>query len=410
MNNVLACVDLGCTKSAAVVAEITEDARVRVLGFGQSVSRGLRKGVVTDEEEATRALLTALRKAEQMANRRVTKIFLNTSGADLSTQNTQGVVPIVPAHRTITREDVDRAIRHSKQVILPPDRCLLHALPRWFQLDGMERVTDPLGKKGVRLEVNTHLVTVSSRQVESLERCAQRAQVEIEQIVFSGLASCLSVTTREDRTKKVAVVDLGAGTTDIAVYSEGGLLGMGFVPVGSHHVTSDLSTLLKTSPEEAEHLKISAGTCFPEGVSPEEVVPVRQAGANQERPFPRQVLAEIMEARVRETLTLVKEQVQKISGKEDGVEHYVLTGGGSRLQGILPLAQRVWVGATVRLASPQAPPGAGEQIASPEFATLVGLIQFASDHRKQALLTAEAEGRKGWLQGITTLFTPKMKA
>ncbi len=410
MNHFFACVDLGCTKSAAVVAEMIGDQEVRVLGFGQSACRGLRKGTITDEEEATRSLLTALRKAEQMANRRVTKVYLNTSGARLSTQNTQGVVPIVPPNRLITQEDVDRALRHSKQVILPPDKYLLHAIPRWFRLDGAVRLSNPLGQKGVRLEVHTHLVVVPSQQIESLERCAQRAQVEVEHIVFSGLASALSVVTPEERAKGVAVVDLGAGGTNVAVYRDGGILGTGFVPVGSHHVTSDLSKLLNTSQEEAEHLKISAGTCYPESVSPEEVVPVRQVGTEHERPFPRQVLAEIIEARVRETLSLVKEEVEKISGREDTVKHYALTGGGSKIQGLLPLAQRVLAGAGVRLASPQVPLGAGEHMASPEFATLVGLIQFARDPKNHARPMVEAEGKKGWFLGLSALFTPKTKS
>ncbi|MEM4407928.1 MAG: cell division protein FtsA, partial [Candidatus Caldarchaeum sp.] len=210
MNTLFACVDLGCTKSAAVVVEAMNGGEARVLGFGQSQCRGLRKGIIVDLDEAARSLLAALRKAEQMANRRVDKIFVNTTGPDVSTQNTHGVVPIMPANRTITREDVHRALRHSRQVILPPDRCLLHATPRWFHLDGAERVSDPLGKTGVRLEVSTHLITTSSRQIENLEQCALKAQVEIEQIVFSGLASGMSVTTRTERAKRVAVVDMGA--------------------------------------------------------------------------------------------------------------------------------------------------------------------------------------------------------
>lgn len=385
----IAAIDIGNTKAVTIIADIDDRLVSRVVAVGTAPCAGLRRGTVVDIEETAQAVVSSVRRAEQMANRKISHVTISVGGEHVRGQNSQGIVPIVPPGRTITREDVNRVINHSKQIVLPPDRELIHAIPRTFKVDGQDGVLRPFGMSGERLEVSTHLVSGQATHIQNLERCVNRAQIEVDAVVHSPLASGLAVLGKNEMESGAAIVDIGAGTTDVAVFSDGSIAFTGVLPIGAAHITSDISKLLKTSLEEAEHLKLTAGSCDPESISREEVAMVRQVGAESPRPMERRVLAEIIEARAREILSMARDLVVE-SGYGSGLAGgFVLTGGGSRLNGLQTLAERVFATAPSRLGAPTSLGGLSDMVSGPEFATVVGLVKYSLRMREEETVAAE---------------------
>jgi cell division protein FtsA len=403
----IAAVDIGSTKTVTVIADVDGRLVTRVVAVGVAPCRGLKAGTVVDLEDTAQSVVQSVRRAEQMANRKISDVTISVTGEHISGENSQGIVPIVPPGRTITREDVNRVINHSKQIVLPADRELIHAIPRVFTVDGQDGVMRPFGMSGERLEVSTFLVSGQLTHIENLERCVHRAQIQVESVVHSPIASGLAVLDKSEMDAGTIVVDLGGGTTGVAGFVGGSIAFTHVLPVGANHVTSDLSKLLRTTPEEAERLKVSEATCDSEAVSPDETVPVQRIGEQKPMLCKRKVMAEIIEARVRETLAMVKNAVDQSGYAGQIAGGYVFTGGGSKLRGLASLATRVFGDVPVRVAPPANLGGLSDMVSGPEHATVVGLVKYSLRMREEETVAAESPGLGKLWTGITGIFGGK---
>ncbi|MBI3721017.1 MAG: cell division protein FtsA, partial [Fimbriimonas ginsengisoli] len=321
-------------------------------------------------------------------------------GSHLEGVNAQGFVPIYPRSRTITREDVLQVINHSRQVVLPPDREQIEAIPREFRIDGQRGIQRPIGMSGGRLEVVTYLVTGQTTHLQNVEKAVSMAGRQVEQMVLQPLASGLGVLTAEELDLGVVVADVGGGTTDVAVFSGGSIAFSASLPIGGQLVTSDLSKLLKTSPDEAERLKTEAGCALARLVGEKESVTVTQLGQAEARPLQRRVLCEIIESRMREIAKMVWQQIERsgLNGMLPG--GIVLTGGGSRLSGSADLFGDVLKNMRVRVGEPDVD---GKAHGGYSFATAVGLARYALDSFEDELVPAS--GVTDWKQKIRTLWS-----
>lgn len=373
----IAAMDIGSTKVVVALADVEESGLLRVLAVGSAPNDGVRNGTVVDIETTAQAILQAVRQCEQMADRKLESVVLGVTGEHISGTRSPGIVPIVPPGRTISSEDVHRVITHSKQIPIPAERQLLHVVPVSFKVDGQAGVTKPVGMNGERLEVEAYLVTGLKSHILNLERCVNRAQIEVEEVVLQPLATSESVTAASDRQAGCAVVDIGGYSTDVAVFRQGGITNSCIVPVGGAHVTGDLVKLLKTTPEEAERLKLQSGSCVPSDAGEKEAVPVRQIGAEKPRPMARRVFCEIIEARVEENLMLVRDWIEKVASLVELNAGVVITGGGAALTGMDRLAARIFGEAPIRVAKPTPLHGLGDVMSGYEHAAIVGLLKYA---------------------------------
>lgn len=405
----IAAIDIGTTKAVTVLADVDGKSEPRVLAVGTALCRGLRRGTVVDIEDTAQSVLTSVRRAEQMADRKISHVIVSVTGEHISGTNTQGIVPIVPPGRTITREDVNRVINHSKQIALPGDRELIHAIPRSFKVDGQDGVHRPFGMNGERLEVSTHLVSGQATHIQNLERCVNRAQIEVDAVVLAPIASGIAVLTDQEMQSGVAVVDFGGGTCDVAVYLDGSVTHTGVVPVGAQHITSDISKLLKTTIDEAERIKCASATCTPSSIQEGDAVNVMQIGAESARPLSRTVLSEIVEARTKEILTMVRAIVESSGFFDSLTSGIVITGGGSQLEGISKLAEGMYGGLPVRLGRPIGLSGLSDMISGPEFATVVGLVKHGLKMREVDSVDSESGDFRKFFGQIKSIFGSKAK-
>lgn len=326
--------DLGTTRAVCAHVVGKEDGRVEVVASAEAPCRGLRRGVPTDLEETAKAVDNAVREVQRLAGIEIDSLVVNIAGSHLEGLNGQGYKPIVPRGKHITYQDVMEVVTHSRSLILPPDREQIQGIPREFRVDGLRDVKRPVGMGGGTLEAITFIVTGSVVVVQNIERALGMSGRKVDQMIASPLAAGLGVLKQEEIDNGTAVVDLGAGTTGVGLFTGGSLSSMACLPVGAALVTSDVSKLLKTSPEEAERLKLTHALASAKGLSERETVEVTQLGQTLARPLQRKVLCEIVESRLRETAVMVAQHIEKaglVGMLPGGV---VLTGGGSKLPGI----------------------------------------------------------------------------
>jgi cell division protein FtsA len=410
VSEAIAAIDIGTSKCVTVIADVDTRLVTRVVAVGSVPCVGLRRGTVVDIEDVAASVVSSVRRAEQMANRKIGRVVISVTGEHMVGRNSQGIVPIVPAGRTITREDVNRVINHSKTISLPNDAELIQAIPRNFKIDGQDGVHRPIGMSGERLEVSTHLISGQVSHIQNLERCIHRAQIEIESVVHSPLASGVATATKDEMQSGVVVVDIGGGTTDVAIFTDGSIESTAVVPIGSSHVTADVSKLLKTPLDEAERLKIQSGACDPEAIDSKEVANVVQAGHYEPRPMSRRVLAEIVRARMREILTMALGDAIHAGTIERLGGGIVLTGGGARITGIQSLAESIAPGVPARVGSPVTLGGLSDMISGPEHSTAVGLVKYGLKMREDESVTAESRDWREMFSGIAGIFGGKAKA
>ncbi|MEA2552275.1 MAG: cell division protein FtsA [Fimbriimonadaceae bacterium] len=400
--NLVSVLDLGSTKAVCLIAEPDGYGGFDVQGFGVAECKGLRRGIVSDLDETAEAIQTVIREAEQMSGAEISSLVVSIGGTHVEGINAQGFVPIYPRSRAITREDVLQVINHSRQLMIPPDREQIQALPREFRIDGQRGIRRPMGMNGSRLEVVTYIVTGQTTHIQNIEKAVGMAGKRIDQMVLQPLASGLGVLTEEEMELGTAVVDIGGGTTDVAVFSGGSIGYSATVPVAGLLVTSDVSKLLKTSPEEAERIKVEAGNASPKNIDGEEGVSVLQLGQTQYRPLQRRVLVEIIESRMRELALMVKQQIEKsgMMGMLPG--GVVLTGGGSHLADADKLFAEVLKHVRVRNGAPQVDSMHDAILNQPGMATAVGLIRFAVRFSDDEFSPAEAGN---WKERIRTFWS-----
>lgn len=398
--------DIGTTKICTVVGEVSGEelthsgsagdpmrgpvGQVEILAVGMEPSTGLRKGVVVDIPATVRAIEASVEKAERAGGVQIGSVYVGITGEHIASLNSRGVVAVTSADREITEEHVERVRDAARVIVLPPEREILHNIPRSYTVDGQEGVRHPLGMSATRLEVETHVVTGTATLVENVVKCVRRAHLTVEEVVLEPLASSLAVVTEAEKALGAVLVDIGGGTTDVALFADGSICHSAAIPVGGNHVTYDLSVGLRVPREQAERLKIASGCALRERVDEAEFVEVQRLGDTEPRELPRRVLAEIIAPRMEELFDLVQREVDA-GGREGFVAAgIVLTGGGAQLAGTVELASRR-LRMPVRIGRPRNVGGLAEAVDSPVFATAVGLVQYGAG-RHRAFARAHPNG------------------
>jgi len=395
--------DLGTSKVAAVMAELDDYGQLSVVGVGESPSEGLRKGMVVNIEKTVQAIQAAALRAERMAGTRIESAVVSLAGPHLASQNSTGVIAVSRSDREIAGEDVHRVVEASRAVSVPSDRQVIHAIPRTFTVDGQDGVKEAVGMTGKRLEVETHIVTGAQTSVHNVIKCVHGAGYDVEDVVSQGLAAAEGVLTPQEVDLGVCLVDIGAGTTDVVVFSEGSALHLAVLPVGGNHVTSDIAIGLRTTLAAAETLKLNYGHTLPEAIGAEERIEVHQVGGDRLQAMPRRFLAEIIGPRMREIFVLAHDEVRK-SG-HDGLlpAGVVVTGGGARLMGTTDAAQSVF-DTSVRLGLPNGLSGLADRAGGPSFAVAAGLVKWGArlqprhNGRQYAALGSAYQKTVRWLR------------
>lgn len=400
--------DIGTTKICAVVAEIV-DGRANIIGAGTSPSRGLRRGVVVNIEATVDSIQKAIEEAELMAVVQINSVYIGIAGGHIASESAHGVVALKRGE--VEEADMMRAIEAARaSIVIPSDRRLLHVLPRGFIVDDQDGIREPLGIAGSRLEVDVHIVTGAVTSAQNLIRCVNRAGLDVVDLILQPLASSEAVLTEEEKDLGVVMVDLGGGTSDIAIFAEGSIRHSAVLPIGGDHVTNDLAIGLRTSHADAEKIKIRYGASLMDHVQEEELVEVPSVGGRPSRLVPRQFIAEIIESRVEEIFDLVLREIRRAGYEGMLVAGGVLTGGGSLLPGMSEVAERT-LKLPVRCGGPLGVDGMRDIVSSPKFATGVGLILHSLHNPSSLLVSAHAAGAsqrvssvlqkmKGWVMNF----------
>lgn len=370
--------DIGTTKICAIVAEVNEEGAVNIVGVGSSPSRGLRKGVVVNIESTVESIKKAVEEAELMAAVQINSVYTGIAGSHIVGENSRGVVAL--KRDEVTREDIKRAIESARSVaVLPHDRRILHVLPRDFVVDDQDGIREPLGMCGARLEVDVHIITGAVTSAQNLIKSVNRAGLDVVDIVLQPLASSEAVLSAEERELGVAMVDLGGGTTDLALFADGSIRHTAVLPIGGQHLSTDLAIGLRTPQAEAERLKIRSGLALAELAKDDETVAVPSVGDRPARTVPRKVVAEIIEPRVEEIFDLVRREITRTGYEGMLAAGVVITGGTSMLEGMVEAAERV-LDLPVRRGVPKGVGGLRDIVSNPMYATGVGLILHARHH------------------------------
>lgn len=396
--------DVGTTKVSAIVGEMVGET-VDVIGIGTARSCGLRKGVVINIEETVSSIRAAVEEAERMAGIRVTSVFTGISGGHIRGFNSHGIVAV--SDDEITYDDVARVIDAAKAVAIPLDREVIHILPQEYVIDDQDGIREPTGMHGVRLEARVHIVTSAASSARNVIRCANQAGLEVDAIVLQQLASAEATLTQDEKDLGVCLVDIGGGTADIAIFSDGAIVHTSVLPLGGNHVTNDIALGMRTPQQEAERLKRTHGCAVVGRIDPKDLIEVPSVGGRQPRPLSRQILCEIIEARVEEIFQLVKSEVRRTGYEDLLASGVVLTGGTSMLDCIEDVAEEV-LGLPIRRGEPAGVMGMTEKVDTPEYATGVGLVRYGARHTQRrgfrpsdsGLFTRASDRFRHWLGGF----------
>ena len=387
--------DIGTTKVCAVIGERNENGTLEITGVGVSPSTGLRKGVVVNIESTLRSVSAAVEAAEMMSGREVHACWTGIGGAHIDGLNSRGVVAVTGKGkdtREIGQEDVARVIEAARAVVIPMDRQVLHVIPQSYIVDDQKGIRNPLDMIGVRLEAEVHIITGSVTSAQNLVKCVNRAGFRVNDLILQSLAAGRSTLTAEEKELGVALLDLGGGTTDILVYSEGAPYFTTTVPVGGTQVTSDLSILKNVSFETAERIKLDAGCCWEPLLEADDDIIVPGVGGRPPLPIPRSQICRIIQPRMEEILRLSKEKIDKLSLSRPLGGGIVLTGGGSQLAGVAELATQIFA-LPVRIGVPMSVGGLVEEYRSPVYATAVGLVLEGVERELPRSQERSGEGR-----------------
>src|SRR6187549_2943721 len=394
--------DVGTSKVTAVVGEMLEAGGLDIVGLGVAESRGIRRGVVVNLATAVDSIKKAIDEAELMAGVEIDSVHLALSGPHIKGFNSRGVIAVAGKNREITREDVRRAIDAAKAVSLPTGREILHVLPQDFVVDEQDGVGAPVGMTGARLEVNVHIVTGGSTATQNVVACANRAGISVADTVIEQLAASEAVLTPDEKELGVAIVDIGGGTTDLAIFERGSLWHTGVVGIGGDHFTNDIAVGLRTPIPDAEKLKRKCGCALSSIVDEDETMEVASVGGRKPRLMARRVLSEILQPRAEEIFHQVWDEIRRAGHEKSLNSGIVLTGGGAILEGMPEIAEQIF-DLPVRRGLPVGVGGLADHVSSPVFATPVGLALYAHRNRtpEPARAGAGAFGRMaGRLRGI----------
>ena len=369
--------DIGTSKVLALVGEVGADGAIEVLGIGTQPSRGLKKGVVVNIESTVQSIQRAVEEAELMAGCEIHSVFAGIAGSHVRSLNSHGVVAI--RDREVTPGDVEHVIDAARALAIPADQKILHVLPQEFVVDGQEGIRDPVGMSGVRLEAKVHIVTGADSAAQNIEKCIKRCGLEVEDVVLEQLASSFAVLTDDEKELGVCMVDIGGGTTDLAVFAQGAIRHTAVIPIAGDQVTNDIAVSMRTPTQHAEDIKIRYACALSQLANPDESIEVPSVGERPARRLARQTLAEIVEPRYEELFGLVRDELRRSGFEEIIVAGVVLTGGSARMEGAIELAEEVFH-VPVRLGLPQQVQGLTDVVRNPVFSTGVGLLLYARDN------------------------------
>jgi cell division protein FtsA len=370
--SVVAGLDVGTTKVCCVIAERSVAGRLEVVGVGVAPSRGLRKGVVVNIDSTVEAVKQAVGEAEEMAGVEIASVFAGVSGGHIRGVNSRGVVAVSGKHREVWPADVERALDAARAINLPQDREIIHVLPQAYIIDDQDGIKEPLGMSGVRLEVEVHLVTGATTSVRNLIKSVNRAGLQVQDVVLEPLAAAEAIVSPEEKELGILLIDLGGGTTDVALFRDGAVWYTGVLPIGGDHISNDIAVGLRTPTSDAEDLKKRHGCAMTALVREDETVEVPSVGGRKARQLSRQILSEIIQPRVEEIFTLVARDLVRAGLDEAAAAGVVVTGGTCIMPGVPELAEQVF-DVPVRRGAPAGLSGLGDVVRSPIYATGVGL-------------------------------------
>jgi len=396
--------DIGTSKVCAVVGEVSDENGVEVIGIGIHPSRGLKKGAVVNIESTVQSIQRAVEEAELMAGCQINSVYAGIAGNHIRSLNSHGIVAI--RDKEVTANDVDRVIDAARAVAIPADQKIIHILPQEFIIDNQEGIKEPVGMSGVRLEAKVHMVTGAVSAAQNIIKCVRRCGLEVDDIILQQLASSYSVLLDDEKELGVCLVDIGGGTTDIAVFTEGAIRHTAVIPIAGDQVTNDIAVALRTPTQNAEEIKIKYACALAQLATADESIEVPSVGERPPRRLARQTLAEVVEPRYEELLTLVQAELRR-SGFEDLIAAgVVLTGGSSKMEGLMELAEEI-LHMPVRIGVPQAVSGLTDVVRNPIYATGVGLLMFGHNNLHERGTQSVSSGSfksvwdrmKSWFQG-----------
>jgi cell division protein FtsA len=378
--NLLVALDIGTSKIIAIVAEITPEGGIEVLGLGQHPSKGLKKGVVVNIETTVNGIQRALEEAELMADCKIRDVLTGIAGSHIKSFNSHGMVAI--KDKEVSQFDVDRVIETARAVNIPMDQQILHILTQEFIIDGQEDVREPVGMSGVRLEVKVHIVTGAVSAAQNIMKCVRRCGLEVRDLVLQPLASAIAVLSQDEKDLGVCLVDIGGGTTDIAVFTGGSIRHTAVIPIAGDQITNDIAMALRTPTKDAEDIKMAHGCALRQMASVNDIIEVPGVGEREPRQLSRQTLAEVIEPRVEELYSLIQRELRASGFEELLSSGIVLTGGSAAMQGMVELGEEVFH-MPVRLGVPNYAGGLSEVVRNPRYSTGVGLLLSALEQRKR---------------------------
>jgi cell division protein FtsA len=402
--NLIVGLDIGTSKIVAIVGELQPEGTVKVIGLGQHISRGLKKGVVINIESTMQSIQRALEEAELMADCKINNVYTGIAGSHIKSLNSHGMVKIKDAE--VSQMDVDRVIETARAIALPADQQILHILTQDYIIDGQEDVREPLGMSGMRLEVKVHIVTGAVAAAQNIVKCIKRCGIEVSELILQPLASSLAVLTEDEKELGVCLVDIGGGTTDIAVFKQGAIRHTAVVPIAGDQMTNDVAVAFRTPTQSAEDIKVKYGCALRQLADSRETVEVPGVDGREPRQLSVQTLAEVLEPRVVELYEMVLNELRRSGMEEMIASGIVITGGSAMMRGMVELGEEIFH-MPVRMGLPRYVGGLSEVVGNPRYATGVGLVLMGKQQLERHL-TGQMEsgsfGRmmekmKSWFQG-----------
>lgn len=402
--NLIVGLDIGTSKIVAIVAELLPEGSIKVIGLGQHISRGLKKGVVINIDSTMQAIQRAIEEAELMADCKINTVFTGIAGSHVKSLNSHGMVKIKDAE--VSQMDVDRVVETARAIALPADQQILHILTQEFIIDGQEDVREPLGMSGMKLEVKVHIVTGAVAAAQNIVKCIKRCGLEVSDLILQPLASSVAVLTEDEKELGVCLVDIGGGTTDIAVFKNGAIRHTAVIPIAGDQMTNDIAVAFRTPTQSAEEIKVKYGCALRQLADAREVVEVPGVDGREPRQLSIQTLAEVIEPRVVELYEFVQQELRRSGMEEMIASGIVITGGSAAMRGMVELGEEIFH-TPVRLGMPRYVAGLSEVISNPRYATGVGLVLMGKQqlerqlmgHMQTGSIVRIFERMKSWFQG-----------
>ncbi|MDD8020499.1 MAG: cell division protein FtsA [Acidobacteriota bacterium] len=401
-NNYLVGLDIGTKKIVAIIGEINEEQKVEIIGIGMAESRGIRKGVVVNLDQTISAIKKAQEEAELMAGVEIDSAYVGISGAHIKSFNSRGVVAVSGKNREISKEDIKRVVDQARALSIPPDREIIHIIPQEFIVDEQDGIKDPLGMSGIKLEVNVHIVTSAITSLQNLKSCLEKSNIGIHEIVLNQIATSYATLTQDERELGVGLIDLGAGTTEVAIFERGSLWYTSTIPLGGDNFTNDIAVGLRTPIPEAEKIKKKYGCVALPVAEEQETIEVPTVGRSRKsRLLSRQILADIIQPRAEEIFRLVDGDIKRMGYEKSLNSGLVLTGGTALLDGLEEVAEEIF-DLPVRRGDPNYIGGLIDRASTPDYATAVGLILYGYNQIQERGFSREK--KKGFWTRIKDWF------